>query len=80
MGGDDAKARKQHANHHAIERRCSMSKAEQYVQKLKKCQQMDTEEGHCEADRILLDIIRNELGEEYKQVIEEYEWVPKWYA
>ena len=57
-----------------------MSKAEQYVQKLKECQQMDTEEGHCEADRILLDIIRYELGEEYKQVIEEYEWVPKWYA
>ena len=24
-----------------------MSKAEQYVQKLKECQQMDTEEGHC---------------------------------
>lgn len=57
-----------------------MSKAEQYVQKLKECQQMDTEEGHCEADRILLDIIRNELGEEFKQVIEEYEEVPKWYA
>ena len=57
-----------------------MSKAEQYVQKLKECQQMDTEEGHREADRILLDIIRNELGEEYKQVIEEYEEVPKWYA
>lgn len=57
-----------------------MSKAEQYVQKLKECQQMDTEGGHSEADRILLDIIRNELGEEYKQVIEEYEEVPKWYA
>lgn len=57
-----------------------MSKAEQYVQKLKECQQMDTEGGHYEADRILLDIIRNELGEEYKQVIEEYEEVPKWYA
>lgn len=57
-----------------------MSKAEQYVQNLKKCQQMDTEGGHCYADRILLDIIRNELGEEYKQVIEEYESVPKWYA
>jgi hypothetical protein len=57
-----------------------MSKAEQYVQKLKECQQMDTEVGHCEADRILLDIIRNELGEKYKQVIEEYEDVPKWYA
>ncbi|WP_262884457.1 hypothetical protein [Segatella copri] len=28
-----------------------MSKAEQYVQKLKECQQMDTEGGHCEADR-----------------------------
>ena len=36
-----------------------MSKADQYVQKLKECQQMDTEEGHCEADRILLDIVRN---------------------
>ena len=57
-----------------------MSKAEQYVQKLKECQQMDTEEGHCEADRILLDIIRNELGAENKQVSEEYEWVPKRYA
>ena len=57
-----------------------MSKAEQYVQKLKECKQMDTEGGHCEADRVLLDIIRNELGEEYKQVIEEYEEVPKWYA
>lgn len=41
---------------------------------------MDTEEGHCEADRILLEIIRNELGEKYKQVIEEYEAIPKWYA
>ena len=41
---------------------------------------MDTEEGHCEADRILMEIIRNELGEEFKQVIEEYEAVPKWYA
>ena len=30
-----------------------MSKAEQYVQKLKECKEMDTEEGHCEADRIL---------------------------
>lgn len=38
-----------------------MSKAELYVQKLKECQQMDTEGGHCEADRIILDIIRNEL-------------------
>jgi hypothetical protein len=57
-----------------------MSKAEQYVQKLKECQHMDTEEGHCEADRILLDVIRNELGEGYKEVIEEYEAVPKWYA
>ena len=27
-----------------------MSKPEQYVQTLKECQQMDTEEGHCEAD------------------------------
>lgn len=63
----------------------SMSKAEQYVQKLKECQDLegngiDEEEAHCDADRILLDIIRNELGEEYKQVIEEYEKVPKWYA
>lgn len=57
-----------------------MSKAEQYVQKLKECQQMDTEGGHCEADRILLEIIRNELGEKYKQVIEEYKAIPKWYA
>lgn len=62
-----------------------MSKAEQYVQKLKECQDLegngiDEEKAHCDADRILLDIIRNELGEEYKQVIEEYEKVPKWYA
>ena len=57
-----------------------MSKAEQYVQNLKKCKHMDTEGGHCYADRILLDIIRHELGEEYNQVIEEYEAVPKWYA
>lgn len=62
-----------------------MSKAEQCVQKLKECQDLegngiDEEEAHCDADRILLDIIRNELGEEYKQVIEEYEKVPKWYA
>ena len=52
-----------------------------YIQRLKKCQRMDdTECAHVDADKVLKDVILNELGDDFKQVIKEYENVRKWYA
>lgn len=40
----------------------------------------DTECAHADADRVLEDVILNELGDDFKQVVNEYKKVPKWYA
>lgn len=53
---------------------------EKYIQRLKECQDMDTESGHFDADSVLEQVILNELGDDFKQVVEEYRNVFKWYA
>ncbi len=59
----------------------SKNNIEKYIERLKECQNMgDTECAHADADRVLKDVILNELGDDFKQVIKEYEDVPKWYA
>lgn len=59
----------------------SKNNIEKYIERLKECHNMgDTECAHADADRVLKDVILNELGDDFKQVIKEYEDVPKWYA
>lgn len=54
---------------------------ENYIQRLKEYQSMDDiESAHADADRVLEDVILNELGDDFKQVVNEYTKVPKWYA
>lgn len=59
----------------------SKNNIEKYIERLKKCQNMgDTECAHADADRVLEEVILNELGDDFKQVVNEYKKVPKWYA
>lgn len=59
----------------------SKNNIEKYIERLKKCQNMDdTECAHADADRVLEDVILNELVDDFKQVVNEYKKVPKWYA
>lgn len=54
---------------------------EKYIQRLKECQYTDDiESAHADADSVLEQVILKELGDDFKQVIEEYRKVPKWYA
>lgn len=47
------------------------------VSELKKCNDMDTESGHEEADSILTALL---LQFGYVEVVEEYEKIKKWFA
>lgn len=54
---------------------------ENYIQRLKECQSMDDiESAHADADKVLEEVILKELGDDFKQVVNEYKKVPKWYA
>jgi len=47
------------------------------IELLRKCEDMDQEIGHMEADDILCKLLA-ELG--YQEVVDVYESLPKWYA
>lgn len=52
--------------------------AQECIGKLKKIdEEMDTEEGHYEADSVLCSLLA-ELG--FDDVVEQYAKIPKWYA
>lgn len=54
---------------------------ENYIQRLKECQSMDDiGSAHADADKVLEEVILKELGDDFKQVVNEYKKVPKWYA
>ena len=48
-----------------------------YIEKLKLCQNDDTEMSHIEADNIISELLI-ELG--FKDVVDEYDKIGKWYA
>lgn len=59
----------------------SKNNIEKYIERLKECQNMgDTECAHADADKVLEEVILKELGDDFKQVVNEYKKVPKWYA
>ena len=53
---------------------------EKYIQRLKECQNMDQERAHVYADEVLEEVILKELGNNFKQVVDEYRKIPKWYS
>ena len=55
-----------------------MINREEYIEKLRKLKELDNEEAeHAEADDLLVEILIK-LG--YKDIVDEYESINKWYA
>lgn len=50
---------------------------EEAIEKLKKCEDLDTETAHCDADQVLCDLLKSL---DYADVVDAWEKIDKWYS